>query len=101
MQDRRGLPIIHLNADGQALSGDSMDTSLEKWEKWLAQSLKLDTGYPRIRVRTSDTLKEDVEVQRNGDVFEVEIHAALKNEPERFKEAYDSALRAILSRSAE
>ncbi len=75
-----------------------MEESIEKWATWLAQSLKLDTGYPKIRVRASSTLKEDVNVQRNGDAFEVEVCAALRNEPERFKGAYEQLLRFMCKR---
>ncbi len=77
-----------------------MEESLKKWERWLAQSLKLDTGYQKIRVNASASLNEDVGVRRNGDVFEVDVRAAIRNEPERFKAAYDSAMRAILARSS-
>ena len=83
------------------MAGDSMEESLKKWERWLTQSLKLDTGYPKIRVTTSETLKEDVNVTKNGDVFEIEVCPALRNDPERFKDAYDSMLRAILVRTSE
>lgn len=76
-----------------------MDESLEKWERWLEQSLRLDTGYPKIRVTTSTALQEDVAVARNGDVFDVEVYAAIRNQPERFKAAYDLVLRTILLRS--
>lgn len=85
----------------ESLVGDFMEESSTKWERWLAQSLKLDTGYPNIRVCASFTLKEDVDVQRHGDAFEVEIRAALRSEPEKFKAAYDSALRVIVSRLSE
>ena len=78
-----------------------MEESIEKWATWLAQSLKLDTGYPKIRVRASSTLKEDVNVQRNGDAVEVEVCAALRNEPERFKEAYELILQSIVDRKDE
>ena len=46
-----------------------MEESLKKWERWLEQSLRLDTGYPKIMVRSSTTLKEDVSIWRNGDVL--------------------------------
>jgi hypothetical protein len=78
-----------------------LDKRLAKWEKWLEQSLKQDTGYPKIKVTVLENLKQDVNVERNGDVFEIEINAVTRNDPKRFKVAYDSALRAILARSPE
>lgn len=76
-----------------------MEESLEKWERWLEQSLRLDTGYPKIKVTTSTTLREDVAVTRSGDWFEVEFYAPVRNQPDRFKESYESVLRTIFARS--
>ena len=78
-----------------------MEESLKKWERWLEQSLRLDTGYPKIMVRSSTTLKEDVSIWRNGDVFEIEVRPEIRNQPERFEDAYDSSLRVILARTSE
>ncbi len=75
-----------------------MDESLEKWERWMEQSLRLDTGYAKIRVTATPGLEEDAVVRRIGDMFEVEVYPAIRNQPERFKEAYDYALRCILAR---
>lgn len=83
------------------IAGDFMDESVEQWASWVEQSLKLDTGYPKIRVTASQSLKADVNVRKSGNVFEVDLYAPIRNQPERFKEAYDSALRAILSLSSE
>jgi len=77
-----------------------MDESLEKWERWLEQSLRLDTGYPKIRVRVVTSLEEDAVVRQIGDVFDVEVYAPIRNQSDRFKAAYDSVLRAIITRAA-
>jgi hypothetical protein len=75
-----------------------MDGSLEKWERWLEQSLRLDTGYQKIQVRAVAASNEDAVVRRNGDVFDVEVCAAIRTQPERFKQAYEEMLSAIVRR---
>lgn len=76
-----------------------MDESLEKWERWLEQSLRLDTGYPKINVRAVTSLEEDAVVRQIGDVFDVEFYAPIRNQPERFKEAYHQILGVIVRRA--
>jgi len=77
-----------------------MDESLAKWERWLDQSLRLDTGYAKIRAKAVAELEEDAVVRQIGDVFDVEVYAPIRNQPDRFKAAYDSMLRAIITRAA-
>ncbi len=76
-----------------------MDDSLVKWERWLEQSLRLDTGYPKIQVHAVSTLEEDAVVRLIGDLFDVEVYAPVRNQPERFQKAYQDILMAVVRRA--
>ena len=58
----------------------------------------MDTGYPKIRVRAVSEIEEDVVVRMVGDVFDVEVYPAIRNQPERFQLGYQRILDFILCR---